>query len=332
MRVSATRRKHAAAASSTTRTVVRPTPRTTSRTGRRAAGRTAGRTGVVLFTTAAVLSSAGCFGSSDDPSRHGPTRAGKTPGAKRTIVWNTRPSSIASLGDSITRGFDACSVLSDCPEVSWSTGTDVQSLAQRLLPATTARSGTHSWNFAKTGAVVADLPGQIEAAAARKPKLITVMIGANDACRDSVDEMTSTGQFRSTFTSALTRLRRDLPKTQVYVASVPDLKRLWSEGRKNVFGRQIWKLGICPSMLKDSEHLDAASNDRRQRVADRVTEYNKVLKDVCGRDVLCRYDPAVHEYRFTTSELSKWDWFHPSKAGQAQLADMAYRRITASAP
>ncbi|MEU8870341.1 SGNH/GDSL hydrolase family protein [Streptomyces javensis] len=328
MRVSATRRKRSAAASSTTRTIVRPSPRTTRRT----AGRTVGRTGMVLFTTAAVLSSAGCFGSSDGPSRHGPTRAGKTPGAKRSIVWNTRPTSIASLGDSITRGFDACSVLSDCPEVSWSTGTDVRSLAQRLLPSATADAGTHAWNFAKTGAVVADLPGQIEAAAARKPKLITVMIGANDACRDSVDDMTSPEQFRTTFTSALTRLRRDLPKTQVYVASVPDLKRLWSEGRKNVFGRQIWKLGICPSMLKDSQDLDAASNDRRQRVADRVTEYNKVLKDVCGRDVLCRFDPAVHKYRFTTHELSKWDWFHPSKAGQAQLADMAYRRITASAP
>ncbi|MEU4896682.1 SGNH/GDSL hydrolase family protein [Streptomyces sp. NPDC044780] len=327
MRVSGTRRKRSAAASSTTRTVVRPTPRTASRT----APRTAGRTGVVLFTTAAVLSSAGCFGSSDDPSRHGPARAQKTPGAK-TVVWNTRPSSIASLGDSITRGFDACSVLSDCPEVSWSTGTDVRSLAQRLLPTATARAGTNTWNFAKTGAVVADLPGQIEAAAAHKPKLITVMIGANDACRDSVDDMTSTEQFRTTFTSALTRLRRDLPKTQVYVASVPNLMRLWSEGRKNIFGKQIWKLGICPSMLKDSDAVDAASNERRQRVADQVTAYNKVLKDVCGRDVLCRYDPAVHEYRFTSAELSKWDWFHPSKRGQQQLADMAYRRITETTP
>lgn len=315
MRASATRRQRSTAASSTTtRTVVRMTTPT--------AARAAARTGVALLTTAAVLSSSGCFGSSDSPSRHGP-RAGKTPGAKRAIVWNTRPDSLASLGDSITRGFDACSVLSDCPEVSWSTGTRVNSLAQRL------RSGSRSWNFAKTGAVVADLPGQIEAATARKPKLVTVMIGANDACRDSVADMTPTDQFRTTFTSALTRLRRDLPKAQVYVASVPDLKRLWSEGRKNVFGKQIWKLGICPSMLKDSDHLDAASNDRRRQVADRVDAYNKVLKDVCGRDPLCRYDPAVHKYRFTASELSKWDWFHPSKAGQRQLAEMAYRRITA---
>ncbi|MEU8823478.1 SGNH/GDSL hydrolase family protein [Streptomyces sp. NPDC048636] len=295
----------------------------TGRTAVRPTARTAARTGVALLTTAAVLSASGCFGSSDSPSRQGPSRGGKSAHAKPKVVWNTSPDSLASLGDSITRGFDACSVLSDCPEVSWSTGSDVNSLAQRL------RSSTRSWNFAKTGAVMDDLPGQVTAAVARKPQLVTVMIGANDACRASVSEMTSPEEFRTTFTSALTRLRRELPKTQVYVASVPDLKRLWSEGRKNVLGKQIWKLGICPSMLKDSDALDAASMDRRHQVAQRVESYNKVLKDVCGQDQLCRYDPAVHNYRFSTRELSKWDWFHPSKAGQQQLAAMAYRRISA---
>jgi lysophospholipase L1-like esterase len=313
MRASAPRRKQRTTASMTTRAAVRTAPRTATRTGV--------RTGVALLTTAAVLSTAGCFGSSDDPSRNGPSRGGKSHGAEGP-VWNTRPSSIASLGDSITRGFDACSVLSDCPKVSWSTGTDVNSLAQRL------RSGARSWNYARTGAVMADLPGQLAAAAARKPQLVTVMIGANDACRNSVADMTPTAEFRSTFASALTRLRREVPKTQVYVASVPDLKRLWSEGRKNVLGRQIWKLGLCPSMLKDSDAMDAASTERRQRVDERVDAYNGVLKDVCGRDPLCRYDDAVHNYRFTERELSKWDWFHPSKAGQQRLAAMAYRRIT----
>src|ERR1044072_4324551 len=141
---------------------------------------------------------------------------------------------------------------------------------------------------------MADLPGQMEAAAARKPQLVPVMIVCNGACRNSVDDMTPTDQFRSTFTSALTRLRREVPKTQVYVASVPDLKRLWSQGRKNVLGQQIWKLGICPSMLKDSDAMDAASTERRQRVGEQVDDYNQGLKDVCGKAPLCRYDDALH--------------------------------------
>ncbi|MES4901613.1 MULTISPECIES: SGNH/GDSL hydrolase family protein [unclassified Streptomyces] len=288
---------------------------------------TAARTAVALLTTAAVLASGGCLGGSDDASHPGGSR-GKRPAAKPSAPWNTRPDSIASLGDSITRGFDACSVLADCPEVSWSTGTEVNSLARRLLP-TTSRSTTRTWNYAKTGAVVADLSGQVQSAVTRKPQLVTILIGANDACRPSVDEMTPTADFRAEFGAALKTLRQDLPRTQVYVASVPDLKRLWSEGRKNVLGRQIWKLGICPSMLKDSDATDPAAEERRRRVEDRVDEYNTVLKSVCAQDVLCRYDDAVHNYRFSTDELSKWDWFHPSKEGQQQLAELAYRRITA---
>jgi lysophospholipase L1-like esterase len=294
---------------------------TTSRT-------TAARTTAALLTTAAVLASGGCLGGSDDASHPGGARSGKRPAAKPSIPWNTKPDSIASLGDSITRGFDACSVLADCPEVSWSTGTEVNSLARRLQPAA-SRSTTRSWNYAKTGAVMADLSGQIQSAIAHKPQLVTILIGANDACRPSVDDMTSTTDFRAEFSAALKTLRQDLPKTQVYVASVPDLKRLWSEGRKNVLGRQIWKLGICPSMLKDSDATDPAAVERRRRVDDRVDEYNTVLKSVCAQDALCRYDQAVHNYRFSTDELSKWDWFHPSKEGQQQLAALAYRRITA---
>ena len=44
----------------------------------------------------------------------------------------------------------------------------------------------------------------------------------------------------------------------------------------------------------------------------------------------CRYDGgALFEYRFTKAELSRWDWFHPSKQGQRKLAELAYRGITA---
>lgn len=142
--------------------------------------------------------------------------------------------------------------------------------------------------------------------------------------------MTPVSSYRADFERSLKDLRRALPKTQVYVASVPDLKRLWSEGSKNSLNRQVWKLGICPSMLRDAEAQDAAAQDRRERVDRRVGEYNATLKEVCGRDALCRYDGgSVHGYGFTGEQLSRWDWFHPNKKGQRELAELAYRRITA---
>ncbi|MEV0278963.1 SGNH/GDSL hydrolase family protein [Streptomyces sp. NPDC050610] len=280
------------------------------------------RAAVATLTAAlAVAGAAGC----DDKGSTGTGGSAAKPTPKPTPAWNTRPASIASLGDSITRGFNACSPLSDCPEASWATGTKVDSLAGRLLPSPAA----HSWNYAKTGARMADLPGQLGKALPHRPELLTVLMGANDACRADVADMTSVAQYRADFEVAMKELRRSLPKTQVYVASVPDLKRLWAEGRADPLGKQVWKLArICPSMLGDSDAVDTASEARRGQVEQRVAAYNAVLKDVCGKDRRCRYDGAVNGFRFTEAELSQWDWFHPSEEGQRELAAMAYRKVT----
>ncbi|MFC8512046.1 SGNH/GDSL hydrolase family protein [Streptomyces sp. NPDC057257] len=260
----------------------------------------------------------------------GPTGAKAHREKPTAPAWDASPASIAAVGDSITRGFDACTVLSDCPEVSWATGssTKVDSLAVRLLGK--ARAAEASWNYAVTGARMADLPAQMAQAVAKKPQLVTVMVGANDACRSSTSAMTSVAEFRTDFEDALGTLREKLPKAQVYVASVPNLKRLWSQGRTNPLGKQVWKLGICPSMLADADALDSAATLRRDTVQKRVEAYNGVLKEVCGKDRRCRFDGgAVYEYRFGTDQLSHWDWFHPSVNGQARLAEIAYRAVTA---
>lgn len=145
--------------------------------------------------------------------------------------------------------------------------------------------------------------------------------------------MTSVTSFRRSFQDAMDTLRGTLPKTQVYVSSVPDLKRLWSQGRGNALGKQIWKLGICPSMLGDADSLTSAATLRRDRVQDRVEAYNQVLREVCAKDRYCRFDGnAVFDYRFGTDQLSHWDWFHPSTDGQARLAEIAYRTVTARKP
>ncbi|MER6979224.1 SGNH/GDSL hydrolase family protein [Streptomyces carpinensis] len=280
---------------------------------------------------AAVLVTAGCDVVGDKASaRDAGARAAKPSPVQ---VWDSSPDSIAAVGDSITRGFDTCAVLSDCPDASWATGSDpsVNSLAVRLLGA--AGAARHSWNHAVTGSRMADLNGQMAKAVRNKPELVAVMVGANDACRDSTAQMTSVADFRRDFQKAMDTLRQALPRTEVYVSSVPNLKRLWSQGRTNPLGKQIWKLGICPSMLGDADALDDAAKQRRETVQSRVVDYNKVLSDVCAKDRRCRFDHnAVFDYQFGTAQLSHWDWFHPSRNGQARLAEIAYRTVTAKKP
>ncbi|MFJ5707690.1 SGNH/GDSL hydrolase family protein [Streptomyces sp. NPDC093105] len=279
----------------------------------------------------AVAALAGCTGGSGPaPAASASSRAG-TPSPTPTSRWDVSPASVAAVGDSITRAFDACSLLADCPEASWATGTDpaVNSLARRLLGA--GRVAGNSWNLARSGARMAALPEQMARAAAERPELVTVMIGANDACRPTPAGMTPVADFRRSFEAALARLRKDAPEARVYVASVPDLRRLWDTGRASPLVRRVWELGVCGSMLADAEDLGAAAEARRTAVRDRVVAYNGVLAEVCAADELCRYDGgAVFGFRFDESLLSTWDWFHPSRAGQARLAELAYRRITAA--
>lgn len=261
------------------------------------------------------------------------TTAAPDQAASPALEWNTRPDSVAAIGDSITRAFDACSVLSDCPEASWATGTDtaVSSLAQQLLGEAAAE---RSWNLAATGARVADLPAQAAEAVQHQPELVTILIGANDACAEDVESMTSPADFRAALTEAFGVIRDDLPETGIYVSSVPDLMRLWEEGSESFMARTVWQMAnICPSMLSDASDDGASAAERREEVRARVQEYNTVLEDVCAADELCRYDGgAVFDFRFTPSHLSDWDWFHPSREGQSELAALAYEQITTDRP
>ncbi|MEV6108840.1 GDSL-type esterase/lipase family protein [Streptomyces sp. NPDC051940] len=280
----------------------------------------------------ALLALAGC--SAGDPNAEAraatspPARAKASPRPKGP-QWDTSPGSLAALGDSITRGFDACDALADCPEVSWATGTsgDVDSVAARL-----GTPANRVWNFARTGAQMDDLPAQTDEAIARKPELVTILMGANDACVTTPTAMTSVGTYRQTFASVLAELRQRLPKTQVYVSSVPNLERLWKVGHNNEMTRRIWSLGICQSMLKSPVSFDPQTVNRRTAVLDRVRAYNEALRTECAKHPLCRYDEgATFTFAFTPSHLSKWDYFHPNKSGQGELAELAYDRITGGA-
>lgn len=275
------------------------------------AGTTGGR------TSAGTTASAGTPAGTSAATSAGQAAGGAGRQAAPARPWNTRPPSVAALGDSITRGFDACHPFEDCPEVSWATGTraGVSSVSARL------GAGTRTWNLARSGAHVADLPRQARAAAAHHPAMVTVLIGANDACAPTLGAMTTVADFRASFSRALSYLHRALPGTQVLVASVPDLEHLWSVGRSDVVESQLWRLGLCPTMLSDPDSTTPAATARRTAVRERVVAYNTVLSQECARYPRCRYDGgAVFRFPFGTGQLSTWDWFHPNAAGQAELA------------
>jgi lysophospholipase L1-like esterase len=237
------------------------------------------------------------------------------------------PNSMASLGDSITRGFDACGFFVDCTSRSWSTG-DYASVNSHYLRirATNAAINGHNYNDARTGATAADLAGQAGTAVGQGVGYVSVLMGANDACKDSESQMTAIGTFRAQVDAALDRIRAGLPNTRVFVASIPDLKRLWAVAKGDWRARFTWAVGgICQTMLRNPTSTAQADEDRRNRVRQRVIDFNTQLQQSCAAHTFCRFDgKAVFSYPFTFSMLSGWDYFHPNTGGQAVLAQVTY--------
>jgi lysophospholipase L1-like esterase len=236
------------------------------------------------------------------------------------------PSSIASIGDSITRATDVCCWYGDHPAQSWSTGgalfDGIASHYERIRVSNPGIFG-HNFNDARRGARMRDAQGQAQAAVAQGAQYVTILIGANDACASSPSAMTSVTDFQTQFTATMSTLAAGLPAgSHVFVSSIPNLYRLWQVLHNNLVAQVVWTAaGLCQSMLSPI-NTEAV----RQAVLARVVAFNQVLANVCGQYLgICRFDNlATFNYPFSASQVSTLDYFHPSLAGQATLASITW--------
>jgi lysophospholipase L1-like esterase len=232
------------------------------------------------------------------------------------------PNSMASTGDSITRAYDIdwLHLLADSPQYSWSTGYTggVTSQYQRILALNPAISG-HEYNDAKTGAKMADLDGQVLAAATQGVQYLTVEMGANDLC--SKTGMTPTATFQAQFDQALSDFTASNPTAKISVSSIPNIYQLWSVQRNNPAAQATWKaFGICQSMLSSTN-----TEAQRQLVVSQESADNKVLQTDCAARPSCRFDNyATYNFSFPAADVSTVDYFHPNLAGQNDLARISW--------
>jgi lysophospholipase L1-like esterase len=237
------------------------------------------------------------------------------------------PTSMAAIGDSITRATDVCCWYGDHPAQSWSTGggsfDGISSHYERIRAVQPAISG-RNYNDARAGARMRDAPGQAQVAVGQGARYVTILMGGNDVCTSSISTMTSVADFRSQFTSTMNVLATGLPPgSVVFVSSIPNVYQLWALFRTDPAAQLVWALaGICQSMLSPSN-----TEQDRQTVLAREQAFNQVLAEVCAQYAACRFDGlAVFNYAFTRGQVTKLDYFHPSLSGQAALASITWSR------
>jgi lysophospholipase L1-like esterase len=235
------------------------------------------------------------------------------------------PTSMAALGDSITRAYDVCCAYRDHPGQSWSTGgtwyDGISSHYERIKRRNSAITG-HAYNDAVSGAKMSEAAHQASAAAGQRAAYVTVLLGANDLCTSSSSTMTSTDTFRTQFRQAMATLKQQLPQARIFVSSIPDIYQLWRVLHTNPVARAVWTTaGICPSMLGATR-----TEAQRQQVVAREGAFNQILADTCHQyGANCRWDGgATYNYKFSASQVSVLDFFHPDLGGQAALANVTW--------
>lgn len=229
---------------------------------------------------------------------------------------------MAALGDSITLGSMSCSSLLSCPANSWSTGTSTSVPSHlRSLRAAGATSLVGYTN-AVAGATSGALATQAQAAVNQQAQYVTIEIGANDACTSTVGAMTPTATFKTNVQNALAALAAGSASPEIFVASIPNLQRMYDLNKSSISARLTWGLlRICQSMLANPTSTKAADVQRRTDVQTRVNEYNTALAEACAATAKCRFDGnAVANLAFVKSDISTRDYFHPSLSGQATFA------------
>jgi lysophospholipase L1-like esterase len=237
------------------------------------------------------------------------------------------PSSIAGIGDSITRATDVCCWYGDHPAQSWATGggpfDGIRSHYERIRVQNPSIHG-RNYNDARAGARMRDAQAQAQTAVSQGAQYVTILMGANDVCRSSPSAMTSVSDFRAQFAATMSVLASGLPAgSPVFVSSIPNVYQLWQILRHDPAAQFVWSVAqICQSMLSP-----ANTEQDRQAVLAREQAFNDALAEVCSQYAMCRFDDyAVFNYSFSRNQVSRLDYFHPSLAGQAALASVTWQR------
>lgn len=291
------------------------------------------RPAAALAAAATVALLAGCAAASAAPTTPARSSGASTAAPTRAPVLDGI-GTVAVLGDSITLGVNACPGSGRiCASGSWATGSDatVDSLRSRA-DAQAAGSGTpppQVLSFARDGAHLASALQYLDVVAEKKPGLVVILLGANDACAPSIDAMTSAADYRAELTTLLAGLRARLPTVRMLVMSVPDIGQVWQIGRLDATAVRMWDSSTaCRSLLEDPTSDGDAARTRRAEVARRVDDFDGAIADVCLASAGCFTDGgALHAHRYDPDEISDIDHFHPSLLGQRMIAQLVWASL-----
>lgn len=217
------------------------------------------------------------------------------------------------------------------------------------------------FNRARSGADMADFAIQAQevvAEASMTPSgdagMVTILLGNNDVCADTLDTMTDPSQFEAQFRAGLDVLAASplTSSADIHVSSIPAIYWLWNAKRNDLFCRVIaWRFVPCQNLLSspgdDCESTASRLDPDTISAGDgpnctRRKEFHAKIRDVYNpilRDVLAEYQSSgvppklpnaefidIFDVPFDSRHINDGDCFHPSVEGHALLAEKQWCR------
>ena len=284
------------------------------------------------------------------------------------------PANQFNIGDSIGEGEAMDGTIgSSVHESVWSTGylgNDAIASLNERFEATDASTYYENnatrdpaFNKAVSGSVMADFAAQAQGVVAdvattpsNEAGQISVLLGNNDVCADSLAAMTPPATFEAQFRAGLDVLAANATtrNATIHVSSVPAIYWLWeSRSTDSVLSwcrLFAWPNVPCQNLLGSSgddcanqasrenpdviDPADGTNCVRRKTFHARIRdEYNPILQSVVAEYANHPTTPLpnvqyidVFDIRFDRQHINGGDCFHPSAEGHALMADEQYCR------
>ena len=283
------------------------------------------------------------------------------------VTQSLVPMNQFNIGDSIGEGEAAEGTIGSANhQTVWSTGyavgDSVDAINERF-EATDPTAYTENnasrdsaFNQAISGSVMADFAPQAQAvanAASGLPDgsagMVTVLLGNNDVCADTLADMTDPALFESQYRAGLDVLASPVfnDMVNVHISGIPGIYWLWNAKRDSFWCRVFaWPFVPCQNLLanaaddcessasrEDPDTVyagDGANCQRRKAFHAEIRDtYNPILRDVlaeyqANNQLLNAEYVDVFDVQFSSNHVNGGDCFHPSEAGHALMAEKAW--------
>jgi lysophospholipase L1-like esterase len=251
------------------------------------------------------------------------------------------PALLGAIGDSYSQAWSVTPAHhGDHPEFSWVVGTakndGVLSLLERFRALGAAPEVVLA---AKSGEKMDDALRQADLVATAARKLapgktayVTFELGTNDLCA-SPDPLTDPATFQAQLTSAVEVLRAALPAgSRILMLPIPDFNHFHDITQADTLARET--LARTPIQWGCYPYLGSRGTNSLAAANENLAIYDAALEAICkdintttgptGR-LYCTYNVALlADSDFVLSDLSTYDYFHPSLGGQAKMAGNAW--------